>query len=40
MNKKNKNKSEIELLVDSMKKRNTLQSDEETIVYLENALDY
>ena len=40
MIKKNNDMNEIELLVDDMKKRNTLQSDEETIVYLENALDY
>ena len=40
MNKKNKNPSEIELLVDDMKKRNLLPTDKDIIQFLETALDY
>ena len=40
MNKKNNNTSEIELLVDDLKKRNLLPTDKDTIKFLETALDY
>ena len=39
MNKKTE-KNDIELLVDDMKKRGLLPTEEDTIIYLENVLDY
>ena len=39
MNKKTK-KNDIELLVDDMKKRGLLPTEEDTIIHLENVLDY
>ena len=39
MNKKTE-KNDIELLVDDMKKRGLLPTEEDTIIHLENVLDY
>ena len=39
MNKKTE-KNDIELLIDDMKKRGLLPTEEDTIIHLENVLDY